>query len=281
MRVRILLWFPLVLRITPMLLTTAYNSQSLLASVFLFEPTFFLSHLHLQPKKPSFCSSSTASYSHLKASFHGGTLLGILNADSSLPFTSKHIFFFHGKVSQILYLKCMPCHSFVSDCLMTLITIFICRIYVLSHWLSPPQEDEPFEGRGYICLVHTCIASTYKNAWHIVGNSINIGWMNKKEATRVHCQGGKQRNRPSGHHLVCWPLCVGHLVYSTHLWTLPMGTWLSRQKEAHRRWLNHWWTWGLGQVPSPQRSSSLNSLFLKICGKWVSESFRHSPQPHS
>ena len=40
------------------------------------------------------------------------------------------------------YLKCVPCHSLVSYCLMTLITTHICLIDVLGHWLSPLLEDK-------------------------------------------------------------------------------------------------------------------------------------------
>lgn len=59
--------------------------------------------------------------------------------------------------------------------------------YGLGHWLSLPLENKPFEGRDYICLVHACITIP-KNTWYILGNSINICWMNKKEARRMHSQ---------------------------------------------------------------------------------------------
>lgn len=126
------------------LLTTAYNSQSLLTSVFLSEPTFFLSHLHLQPKKPSFCSSSTAS-SFSPESIFAWWSSAWYSQGWFFPaiYIQAHIF--------TLYLKCMPCHSFVADCLMTLITIFICRICAWSLAISPTRRWALW-GKGlYLC----------------------------------------------------------------------------------------------------------------------------------
>lgn len=47
------------------------------------------------------------------------------------------------------------------------------------------------EGTVFV-FVNACITSTLKSDWYIVGNAINICWINKKEATRVQA---KERSR--------------------------------------------------------------------------------------
>ena len=54
---------------------------------------------------------------------------------------------------------------------------------VNSHFPHPcsPPECKPHEGTGvFISFVHCCISTTRNTAWHLVGGSINIWWMNKQ-----------------------------------------------------------------------------------------------------
>lgn len=177
-RICVLLGFLLVLRITPTPFSVAYNIPSPGASSSSRAPLLpsSLSRTSLAKHTPIF---------HLEACVNGLPLPGILKPESSLSSSSKHTFFFLGRVCLTLLSRVCDA-SPVTRCLRTFVTIRIGVIYGLGHWLSLPPEDKPLEGRDRHYLVHACTQLSRKSAWHMPGNSIGICQMNKKEAIRAH-----------------------------------------------------------------------------------------------
>lgn len=210
----------LMYRITAALLTMAHNTQSLLPSIFLSEPPSFpLTHAFSQASHVllSKCSKLILNWKRLSSVF----LCLVSFSRLTLPchfhlsryFSSMERFFWPS-LSQA-YAMSFCCVLWPYDPHHNLHLSYLCA---WSLAVSSTRGLHPGPLREGIMPVLLMLMSTYKDAWHIAGNSTNICQMNRKEATRLYSQGGRQRrNRPSGH-------CVGHLVCSTHLCPLPMGT---------------------------------------------------------
>lgn len=108
-------------------------------------------------------------------------------------------------------------------------------VYGLRHWLSLPAEDKPFEGRDCICLVHACITIP-KSASYILGNSVNICWMNKKEARRMH---SREAETELALQTVCLSSCMQQSPVSSSYRGHDWGAVVGRHRKAGRRYFNH------------------------------------------